>query len=148
MCGEIMKNEEIQKQFYELELYNQQIKKLQEELGKIEIMKMELIKSIESLDGLKESKELLVPLGGGAFVKAEVMDSEKIIVGTGSDIFLEKDVDEVIEDFKKSVEELNNAESMINEQINKTIKVMDKLQKDLEKKVQMMESQQASTPAQ
>ncbi len=148
MCGEIMKNEEIQKQFYELELYNQQVKKLQEELGKIEIMKMELIKSIESLDGLKESKELLVPLGGGAFVKAEVIDSGKIIVGTGSDIFLEKDVDEVIEDFKKSVEELNNAETMINEQINKTIKVMDKLQKDLEKKVQMMESQQASTPAQ
>ena len=134
--------EEIQKQFYELELYNQQVKKLQEELGKIEIMKMELMKSIESMEGLKESKELLIPLGGGAFVKAEVIDSEKVIVGAGADVFLEKNIDEVIEDFKKSSEELTNAETMVKEQIEKTVKFMDKMQQDLEKKVRLMEGQQ------
>ena len=138
-------NDEIQKQFYELELYNQQIKKLQDELGKVTIMKMELIKSIESLEGLKESKELLVPLGGGAFVKVSVIDDGKVIVGTGADIFLEKDIDEVIEDFKKSADELTNAETMINEQIEKITKFMNKMQKDLEKKIKLMESQQ--TPA-
>ena len=135
-------NEEIRKQFYELELYNQQVKKLQEELGKIEIMKMELMKSIESMEGLKESKELLIPLGGGAFVKAEVIDSEKVIVGAGADVFLEKNIDEVIEDFKKSSEELTNAETMVKEQIEKTVKFMDKMQQDLEKKVRLMEGQQ------
>ena len=128
-------NDEIQKQFYELELYNQQIKKLQDELGKVTIMKMELIKSIESMEGLKESKELLIPLGGGAFVKVEVVNDGKVIVGTGSDVFLEKDIDEVIEDFKKSTDELTNAETMINEQIEKITKFMDKMQKDLEKKI-------------
>ena len=138
-------NEEIQKQFYELELYNQQVKKLQDELGKIGIMKMELTKSIESLEGLKESKELLVPLGGGAFVKVCVIDDGKVIVGTGADVFLEKDIDEVIEDFKKSTDELTNAETMINEQIEKITKFMNKMQKDLEKKIKLMESQQ--TPA-
>ncbi|WP_292460165.1 prefoldin subunit alpha [Methanothermococcus sp.] len=135
-------NEEIQKQFYELELYNQQVKKLQDELGKIEIMKMELMKSIESMNGLKESKEILVPLGGGAFVKAEVIDSENIIVGTGGDVFLEKNIADVIEDFKKSSEELTNAETMLKEQIDKTIKFINKMQQDLEKKVRLMESQQ------
>ena len=140
-------NEEIQRQFYELELYNQQVKKLQEELGKIEIMRLELIKSIESMEGLKESKELLIPLGGGAFVKVEAIDSEKIIFGTGADVFLEKNIDEVIEDFKKSSEELNNAETKIKEQIEKTVRFRDKMQKDLEKKVKLMESQQASVHA-
>ena len=141
-------NEEIQKQFYELELYNQQVKKLQDELGKVTIMKMELIKSIESLEGLKESKELLVPLGGGAFVKASMIDDGKVIVGTGADIFLEKDIDEVIEDFKKSTDELTNAETMINEQIEKITKFMDKMQKDLEKKIKLMEAQQTSATTQ
>ncbi|AEH07351.1 prefoldin subunit alpha [Methanothermococcus okinawensis] len=141
-----MTNEEIQKQFYELELYNQQVKKLQDELGKIEIMKMELMKSIESMNGLKESKEILIPLGGGAFVKAEVIDSENIIVGAGADVFLEKNIDEVVEDFKKSSEELTNAETMIKEQIEKTVKFMEKMQKDLEKKVKLMESQKQQTP--
>ena len=141
-------NDEIQKQFYELELYNQQVKKLQDELGKVTIMKMELIKSIESLEGLKESKELLVPLGGGAFVKVGVIDDGKVIVGTGADIFLEKDIDEVIEDFKKSTDELTNAETMINEQIEKITKFMDKMQKDLEKKIKLMEAQQTSATTQ
>ncbi len=140
--------EDIQKQFYELELYNQQVQKLQDELGKIEIMKMELLKSIESLEGLKSSKELLVPLGGGAFVKVKAEDNENIIVGTGGDIFLEKNIDEVIDDFKESADELDNAETMIKDQIEKTIKVMDKMQKELEKKVKSMETQQASTTAQ
>ena len=141
-------NDEIQKQFYELELYNQQIKKLQDELGKVTIMKMELIKSIESMEGLKESKELLIPLGGGAFVKVEVVNDGKVIVGIGSDVFLEKDIDEVIEDFKKSTDELTNAETMINEQIEKITKFMDKMQKDLEKKIKLMEAQQTSATTQ
>jgi prefoldin alpha subunit len=141
-------NDEIQKQFYELELYNQQIKKLQDELGKVTIMKMELIKSIESMEGLKESKELLIPLGGGAFVKVEVVNDGKVIVGIGSDVFLEKDIDEVIEDFKKSTDELTNAETMINEQIEKITKFMNKMQKDLEKKIKLMEAQQTSATTQ
>ena len=69
----------------------------------------------------------------------------EVIVGIGSDVFLEKDIDEVIEDFKKSTDELTNAETMINEQIEKITKFMDKMQKDLEKKIKLMESQQ--TPA-
>ena len=134
-------NEEIQRQLYQLELYNQQVSKLQEELEKIELMKLEVLKSIESMDGLKNSKELFVPLGGGAFVKAEIVDCEKIIVGAGADVFVEKNTPEVIQDFKKHIEELNNAESMLKEQISKTVSVIKKLQRDLESKAQMMEQQ-------
>ncbi|HIP17413.1 MAG TPA: prefoldin subunit alpha [Methanothermococcus okinawensis] len=134
-------NEEIQKQLYQLELYNQQVNKLQEELEKIELMRLEVLKSIESMDELKNSKELLVPLGGGAFVKAEVVDCEKIIVGAGADVFVEKSTSEVVQDFKKYAEELNNAEVMLKEQISKTISVIKKLQNDLESKAQMMEQQ-------
>ena len=138
-----MKNEEIQKQLHQIEVYKQQINRLQEELSKIELLKLEILKSIESMKGLKESKEILVPLGGGVFARAVVQDCEKVIVNVGADIFVEKPVEETIEDFKKSSEELNNAENRIREQITKTLAAIEKLQKELESKIDVMEKGQA-----
>ena len=137
-----MKNEEVQKQLYQIEVYKQQINRLQEELSKIELLKLEILKSIESMKGLKESKEILVPLGGGVFARAVVQDCEKVIVNVGADIFVEKPVEETIEDFKKSSEELNNAENRIREQITKTLAAIEKLQKELESKIDVMEKGQ------
>ncbi|AXI24841.1 prefoldin subunit alpha [Methanofervidicoccus sp. A16] len=137
-----MKNEEIQKQLYQIEIYKQQINRLQEELGKIELIKLEILKSIESMEGLKQSKEVLIPLGGGVFTKATVHDSEKIIANVGADVFVEKPIDETIKDFKESVEELNTAENKIREQISKTLAAIEKLQKELESKISVMEKGQ------
>ena len=139
-----MKEEEIQRQLYQIELYKQQINRLQEELGKIELLKLEILKSIESMEGLKQSKEVLVPLGGGVFVRAVVEDRDKVIVNVGADVFVEKSIDETIEDLKGSSEELNRAESRIKEQIAKTLAVVEKLQKELESKVSVMEKGQIS----
>jgi len=139
-----VKEEEIQRQLYQIELYKQQINRLQEELGKIELLKLEILKSIESMEGLKQSKEVLVPLGGGVFVRAVVEDRDKVIVNVGADVFVEKSIDETIEDLKGSSEELNRAESRIKEQIAKTLAVVEKLQKELESKVSLMEKGQIS----
>jgi len=139
-----VKEEEIQRQLYQIELYKQQINRLQEELGKIELLKLEILKSIESMEGLKQSKEVLVPLGGGVFVRAVVEDRDKVIVNVGADVFVEKSIDETIEDLKGSSEELIRAESRIKEQIAKTLAVVEKLQKELESKVSVMEKGQIS----
>ena len=137
-----MKNEEIQRQLYQIEVYKQQINKLQEELGRIELLKLEILKSIESMEGLKESKEILVPLGGGVFVKAVVQDTQRVIVNVGADVFVEKSMEESIADLKKTSEELNEAENKIKEQMAKTLAVIEKLQKELESKISVMEREQ------
>ena len=138
---EVLRNEEIQRQLYQIEIYKQQINRLQEELGKIELLKLEVLKSIESMEGLKQSKEILVPLGGGVFAKAVIQDSEKVIVNVGADVFVEKSIEETIKDFKESSEELNNAENKIKEQIAKTLMVVEKLQKELESKISILEKE-------
>jgi len=137
-----VKNEEIQRQLYQIEVYKQQINKLQEELGRIELLKLEILKSIESMEGLKESKEILVPLGGGVFVKAVVQDTQRVIVNVGADVFVEKSMEESIADLKKTSEELNEAENKIKEQMAKTLAVIEKLQKELESKISVMEREQ------
>ncbi|WP_459201308.1 prefoldin subunit alpha [Methanococcus sp. CF] len=136
-------NEELQNQFMALEVYNQQVQKLQEELSNIDMMIMELLKSIESMEGLKSSKEILLPLGAGAFVKAEVQNPEKIVLSVGIDVLLEKDVDEVIVDFQKSVEELEQTKELITSQIQKTTQEVTKLRAELEKRAAAIEQRNA-----
>jgi len=141
---EIIKNEEIQRQLYQLEVYKQQLSRLQEELGKIELLKLELLKSIASMEGLKQSKEVLLPLGGGAFAKAVVEDSDKVIINAGIDIFVEKPIDGAIKDLKETCEELEKAENKIKEQIAKTLAAIEQLQKELESKISVVEKGQVS----
>jgi len=137
-----VKNEEVQKQLYQIEVYKQQINRLQEELSKIELLKLEILKSIESMEGLKQSKEILIPLGGGVFTRVKVQDCEKVIVNVGADVFVEKPIEETIRDFKESSKELNSAENKIREQISKTLAAIEKLQKELESKISLMEKGQ------
>ena len=141
---DVLRNEEIQRQLYQIEIYKQEINRLQEELSKIKLLKLEILKSIESMEGLKESKEILVPLGGGAFTKAVVQDSDKVVVNAGVDLFVEKPIEETIKEFKEKCEGLNNAENKIKEQITKILAVVEKLQKELESKISVMEKGQVS----
>lgn len=139
----IRMNEELQNQFMALDVYNQQVDKLKEELSNIDMMIMELIRSIESMESMKVSKEILLPLGAGAFVKAEAQNPEKIILSVGVDVLLEKDVDEVIVDFQKSVKELEETKELVNTQIQKTNQEIVKLRSELEKRAAAIEQRNA-----
>ncbi len=138
----MVSNEEIQKEFYRLEMYNQQLKQLQEEIKKIEVAKLELNNTIETLEGLKTSDDLIMPIGGGAYIRVKKVDGDKVIVGTGANIYLEKDIGSTIEDFKKSVEDLNKAEEKLSEEMGKIMEVAQKLQKELEEKVRELQESQ------
>ncbi|EHP86059.1 prefoldin subunit alpha [Methanotorris formicicus] len=137
-----MNEGEIRQKLAVLETYNQQIQKLQEELVNIELMKNEINKAIETLEGIKENDEVLFPIGAGAFVRAKILEKDKVIVGIGANIFADKDIDEVIKEFKKSVEDIEKAESKGKEQIENTVKVARKIQKELEKEFARIQKEQ------
>ncbi len=58
--------------------------------------------AIEVLESLKNDKELIVPIGGGVFVKTEWKEESLLDVGGG--IIIEKKTEEIIERLKKRVE--------------------------------------------
>jgi len=81
-----------------------------------------------TLDGIekeKENTEMLVPIGGSSYVKAKLADSNKIIVGIGSGVSVEKTLADAKADLKERLEELektlNSAQqqfSQVAERIN------------------------------
>ncbi|MGQ9720067.1 MAG: prefoldin subunit alpha [Candidatus Jordarchaeum sp.] len=79
----------------QLNTYEQQAQILQRRIDLINASLQEITLSSESLDELKnvgEDNEVLMPLGSGVYVRAKIIDKEKVIFSLGSDIAAEKDI--------------------------------------------------------
>jgi prefoldin alpha subunit len=65
--------------------------------------------ALETLDGAKKGKEMLVPLGVNIFLKAVIEDPSKVVKGIGAGLF--KNIKTKIEaDFKKTAAEMETLE--------------------------------------
>ncbi len=73
--------------------------------------------SLEDLKNVKPGSNLLVPVGGAAFIKASLGDFEKIIVGIGADVSLEMTYDDAVKDVNERLEEMEKAQGSIEQQL-------------------------------
>ncbi|MEM3519678.1 MAG: prefoldin subunit alpha [Candidatus Hadarchaeales archaeon] len=83
----------------QMEIYRGLYNSLRRRIDILSSALAELSMCTESLKTLKEVKqgtEMLVPMGGEAFIKARLDSNEKVIVGLGADVFVEKTTDEAI----------------------------------------------------
>jgi len=90
-----------------------------EELNKILVYRENLLNyykmfknSLESLQALKNNKDVFLPLGSDIFVFSEVKDLNSILVNVGNNIFLEMSLEEAEEFLNRRIseieEEINN----------------------------------------
>ncbi|MHA1605396.1 MAG: prefoldin subunit alpha [Candidatus Freyarchaeota archaeon] len=79
----------------ELNAYEQQAQILQRRIDMINASLQEIALTSESLDELKnidEENEVLMPLGSGIYVKARIIEKEKVIFTLGANTAAEKDI--------------------------------------------------------
>ena len=134
-------NEELKQKAMALEIYNQQLQMIQSEISSIRVLKSEIMKSIETIENIKVEDETLIPIGPGVFVKAKVVD-DKALIGVKSDIYVEKSFNEVVEDLKKSVEDLDKAEKEGMKKAEELAKAIATLKKELQAEIQKAQQTQ------
>ncbi len=134
-------NEELKQKAMALEIYNQQLQMIQSEISSIRALKSEIMKSIETIENIKVEDETLIPVGPGVFVKAKVVD-DKALIGVKSDIYVEKSFNEVVEDLKKSVEDLDKAEKEGMKKAEELAKAIATLKKELQAEIQKAQQAQ------
>ena len=102
------------------QVFEQQIRMLQEQLNAVEQTTVDLQTLDMGLDDLKESKdkEILAQVGRGIFVKAKVL-SDDLIVDIGGRNFVSKTID--------------NTKGVLKEQVGKLSKIQEDLEVELEK---------------
>ncbi|MCW3985996.1 MAG: prefoldin subunit alpha [Candidatus Bathyarchaeota archaeon] len=80
--------------------------------------------TIEGLDKEKEGAPLLVPIGGGSFIKAEVAATETMVVGMGAGVSVEKSRDEAKQIVQKRIAELERSKSTLQQQLGQVVEQM------------------------
>ena len=101
--------DELRKLSMEMRYLEQTAETLQQRISMVNAAMTDLTYANLTLDGIekeKENSELLVPIGGSAYVKVKLADSSKIIVGMGAGVSMEKTLLEAKTTLKERLDEL------------------------------------------
>ena len=102
-------DEELRKLSMEMQYLEQTADALQQRISMVNAAVTDLSYANMTLDGIekeKENSELLVPIGGSAYAKVKLADSNKVIVGMGAGVSIEKTVPEAKTILKERLDEL------------------------------------------
>ena len=107
----------------EIRLLEGSIGALQSRLDIVRAAINEVTLAFNTLDGLKNMKDgdpTLVPVGAGSYLRMNVADSKKLVMGIGAGAAMEKDVESSVVELKGRLEELDRARTSIQQQLDQT----------------------------
>jgi prefoldin alpha subunit len=125
--------DEIRRLTVELRLLEQTAEALQSRANMINAVTTDLSYARMTLEGLEkesEKSELLVPIGGTSYVRARLENPDKIIVGMGAGVSVEKTREEAKEIIKKRLEDLEKTRASVQQQF---AQVAEKINQDRER---------------
>lgn len=77
--------------------------------------------SLKDLQDIDKGNPMLVPIGGGAFVNAELGDLSNVIVGIGADVSVEMKYENAVEDITERLEEMEKAHTAVQQQLGQIL---------------------------
>ena len=125
--------EEFRRLNMELRLLEQTAEALQSRMNMINSAVADLTYAQMTLDGLEkenEKSELLVPIGGTSYIRAKLDNPDKIIVGMGAGVSVEKTRQEAKEIIKNRQQDLDKAKTSVQQQF---AQVAEKINQDRER---------------
>ncbi len=101
---------------YEIALYREQLMLLQKEMQKVSSTSSDLENAVKTSRDIEE-KSLLVPVGGGTYIKAKA-EARKLIVPIGAQYLKEMDPEDATKELERRKEATGKAMKKLEEQYN------------------------------
>jgi prefoldin alpha subunit len=101
--------EELRKLSVEIRFLEQTAETMQQRISMVNAAMTDLTYANMSLEGIekeKENAELLVPIGGSSYIKVKLASPDKVVVGMGAGVSIEKTLPEAKAIVKERLEEL------------------------------------------
>ena len=118
------KEDQLRKLVVELRLMQGSAEVLQQRLDLLSTAQTDLRVADSSLKALKDIEDgtnILVPMGGGAFIDAKLGDLSKVIVGIGAGASLEMDQEAALEDVSNRLSEVEKAAQSVQQQLEQIL---------------------------
>ncbi|ESS03277.1 MAG: prefoldin, archaeal alpha subunit/eukaryotic subunit 5 [uncultured archaeon A07HR67] len=129
--------QQLQQLSQELQALDEEIEALEAEVASYRQEKVDIDDAVEAIETLETGATVQVPLGGGAYVRAEVQDIDEIVVSLGGNYSAEQDQE-------AAVEVLRRKQDALDDRIEETEADIDELEsesKELEQQAQQMQQQ-------
>ena len=120
--------EELRKLSVEMRFLEQTAESLQQRISMVNAAITDLTyanMALESIEKEKENAELLIPIGGSSYIKVKLASPDKVIVGMGANVSIEKTlpeakaiVEERLEELEKTMRSAQQQFGQIAERIN------------------------------
>jgi len=140
---------QLQQVAQEIEELEQHKEALNEEIDGLQAEKQEIDEAIEAVEELESGDTVQVPLGGGAYVRAEIADIDEIIVELGADYAAERKQDGAVSSLgaKKDtldsrIEDLRSDIAEIETETEKLEEQAEQMQAQQMQQMQQMQQQQ------
>jgi len=120
----------------ELQYLESTAQTLQQRISLIDAAVMEMQLAQSTIEGLKNESpgsDILVPVGGGSYVRAKVGDNERLIVGIGADVAIEKTPTEAFESFSARIADLQKARSSLEQDLERVLGGLAKGRQELQR---------------
>lgn len=133
--------EELRQMTVEMRFYEQTAEALQSRLNMVNAVITDLTYAgitLSALENEKEGSELLVPMGGNSYVKAKLESPDKLIVGMGAGVSVEKTLPESKEIMKKRQEELEKTRMSMQQQFVQIMGKTKELREQIESLIEKM----------
>jgi len=111
MNNEKDKEAEVSRYLALLEMYKEQIESLTNQSQIIQAMIEEYNRTkitLDKISNVEDGTEVLLSVGGGAFVNANVKDTKKVVYNIGADILVEKTIEEAVKSIDERIDLLYN----------------------------------------
>ncbi|MCK4902874.1 MAG: prefoldin subunit alpha [Thermoplasmatales archaeon] len=112
------KDEELNRYMVQIEQYKEQMGQLEMQFQYLHAALADYNKAkmtLENLSNADAGSEVLVPIGGGAFIGATAKNTSKVLMDIGGDLVTEKTPEDVIKKIDERLENLEKTQEKMNE---------------------------------
>jgi prefoldin alpha subunit len=116
--------QEMRKLNMELRYFEQTAEALQQRLSMLNAAMTDLTyanMTLESIEKEKENAEMLVPIGGSSYINVKLANPDKVIVGMGSGVSVEKTLPEAKDLMKQRLSDLEKTRAQAEQQLSQVI---------------------------
>src|SRR4030043_1550385 len=114
--------------------YGQQAEIFVGQLEMLENGRMEALAAIETLEAMLSAEDgvVLLQIGGGASVRAKVLEPDKILLSIGAEVVVERPNKEAVEFLKERIMEMEASQKKVAETLDRPRSQMNEIKKRLE----------------
>jgi prefoldin alpha subunit len=116
--------QEVRKLNMELRYFEQTAEALQQRLSMMNAAMTDLSYAnltLESIGQEKESAEMMVPIGGSSYINVKLANPDKVLVGMGAGVSVEKTLPEAKDILKQRVDELEKTRVQAQQQFSQLV---------------------------